>query len=182
MLTKRWRSLSLGVIAASAAATAATAGLATFAPTVASASPRDVHYGTAYEWNVVGVGGNYKTYGGWSFCAEAYGPGTVTCSRGFTVANSVTGSVTVSDGAISDAVGFSVTTSTTLTGGASYNVPKGVLGVVQWRAAYYSRNVTQEQYVCTTVNGACPSGGWHPDNKYATARANDYLGPGFRYT
>jgi hypothetical protein len=142
----------------------------------------DVHYGTAYKWKVTSVGGTYRTHGGWSFCAEARGPATVGCSRGFTVSNGVSGTINVSDGVISSAVGFNVTTATTITGSASYRVARRVEGVIDWRPVYDTRKVRQERYVCTTVNGSCPtSSSWHPDRRYATAYARKYIGPGFKY-
>src|SRR4030088_1969681 len=73
--------------------------------------------GTQYQWRIVRVSAPYRTTGGWNFCAQSHG-GTVTCSRGFTVANTVSGALGVSDGLLSATLGYSVTRSTTLTGGA----------------------------------------------------------------
>jgi hypothetical protein len=140
----------------------------------------DVRYGTAYEWQVVGTSYAGRAHGVWKFCSEARGPGTVTCSEGFTAGNSVSGTVNASDGDISASVGFSVTSSRTITGGASYAVRRRVEGQVYWRAVFNVTSVKQEEYVCTTVNGSCPFG-FRADGRYAYADAYRYIGPGFEY-
>ena len=68
------------------------------------------------------------------------------CSRGFTVANTVSGSLGVSDGLLSDTLGYSVTTSTTLTGGATFAVPRHKIGVAEWRALFETRAIHQQLY------------------------------------
>ena len=136
---------------------------------------------TEYRWRIVSVSAPYTTYGGWSFCSQSHG-GSVTCSRAFTVANTVTGSLGVSDGLLSATLGYSVTTSTTLTGGATYQVPAHKIGVAQWRALYATRAVHQRLYEKTWLCniGCVLLHSWSATNRYETAYANRYVGPDFR--
>ncbi len=137
--------------------------------------------GTQYQWQIVRISAPYTTTGSWRFCAQSHG-GTVTCSRGFTVANTVTGSLGVSDGLLSDTLGYSVTTSTTLTGGASFPVPRHKIGVAQWRALFATRAIHQRLYKRTWGCGraSCGHTPWAATNSYETAYASRYVGPDFR--
>lgn len=137
--------------------------------------------GTQYQWRINRISAPYRTAGGWNFCAQSHG-GTVTCSRGFTVANTVSGSLGVSDGVLSAVLGYSVTTSTTLTGGASYSVPRHKIGVAEWRALFNTRAVHQRLYkrVWGCGRASCGHGPWVATNHYATAYASRYIGPDFR--
>jgi hypothetical protein len=137
--------------------------------------------GTQYQWRINRVSAPYQTAGRWAFCAQSHG-GSVTCSRGFTVANTVTGSLGVSDGILSDTLGYSVTTSTTLTGGATYKVPRHKLGVAEWRALFSTRAVHQRLYYRKWGCGraSCGHGPWVATNRYETAYASRYIGPDFR--
>lgn len=145
------------------------------APTASAVS------GTQYQWRIVRVSAPYRTTGAWAFCAQSHG-GTVTCSRGFTVANTVTGSLGVSDGLLSETLGYSVTVSTTLTGGASFKVPRHKIGVVDWRALFNTRAVHQRLYKREFGCGraSCGHGPWLATSRYETAYASRYIGPDFR--
>jgi hypothetical protein len=137
--------------------------------------------GTQHQWRIVRVGAAYRTAGAWNFCAQSHG-GTVTCSRAFTVANTVSGSLGVSDGVLSATLGYSVTTSTTLTGGASFKVPRHKLGIAEWRALFHTRTVLQRLYkrVWGCGRASCGHGPWTATNRYETAYASRYVGPDFR--
>jgi len=137
--------------------------------------------GIQYQWRINRISAPYRTYGSWHFCAQSHG-GTVTCSRGFTVANTVTGSVGVSDGVLSDTLGYSVTTSTTLTGGASFAVPAHKIGTAEWCALFNTSAVHQRLYkrVWGCGRASCGHGPWVATNRYETAYASRYLGPDFR--
>lgn len=137
--------------------------------------------GTQYEWQIVRISAPYRTVGPWSFCAQSHG-GSVTCSRGFTVANTVSGSLGVSDGVLSDTLGYSVTTSTTLTGGATFAVPRHKVGVAQWRPVFSTRAVHQRLYKRAWGCGraSCGHGPWTATSRYETAYASRYIGPDFR--
>lgn len=137
--------------------------------------------GTQYQWRINRLSAPYTTYGPWRFCAQSHG-GTVTCSRGFTVANTVSGSLGVSDGLLSETLGYSVTTSTTLTGGASFGVPRHKIGIAEWRAVFSTRAVHQRLYrrVWGCGRASCGHGPWVATNRYETAYASRYMGPDFR--
>jgi hypothetical protein len=137
--------------------------------------------GTQYQWRIVRISASYRTAGGWKFCAQSHG-GSVTCSRGFTVANTVSGSLGVSDGLLSDTLGYSVTTSTTLTGGATFAVPRHKIGVAEWRALFETRAIHQQLYKRTWGCGraSCGHSPWAAMNRYETAYASRYVGPDFR--
>ena len=137
--------------------------------------------GTQSQWRIVRVSAPYRTAGSWHFCAQSHG-GTVTCSRGFTVANTVTGTLGVSDGLLSDTLGYSVTRSTTLTGGASFPVPRHKVGIAEWRALFDTRAVHQRLYQRKWGCGraSCGHGPWVATKRYATAYASRYVGPDFR--
>ncbi len=136
------------------------------------------HFYTKYEWRVHRVSGAYQTAGPWQFCAQSHG-GTVGCSRAFTVANTVTGQLGVSDGVLSFAVGFNVTESTTTTGSATYKVPRHRLGIAQWRSLFSTKAVHQRLDKIRCDQFGC-SGSWKPTTRYEAAYASRYTGPDFR--
>jgi hypothetical protein len=137
--------------------------------------------GTQYQWRIVRISAPYRTNGPWHFCAQSHG-GSVTCSRGFTVANTVTGSLGVSDGFLSETLGYSVTTSTTLTGSATFPVPRHRIGIAEWRALYDTRAIHQRLYKRKWGCGraSCGHGPWVATNRYEAAYASRYIGPDFR--
>ena len=106
----------------------------------------------------------------------------MTCSLGFTVANTVSGSLGVSDGLLSETLGYSVTTSTTLTGGASFAVPRHKIGIAEWRALFDTRAIHQRLYRRAWGCGraSCGHGPWVATSRYETAYASRYIGPDFR--
>jgi hypothetical protein len=143
------------------------------------ASSADVvyHFYTQHQWRVTNVGPAYQTAGAWHFCSESRG-GNVGCSRAFSVANTVTGSVGVSDGILTDTLGYSVTKTTTTTGSATFPVPKRKIGIAQWRSLFTTHAVFQRQYSRRCDQFTCYK--WSALNRYETAYANQYKGPGFR--
>jgi hypothetical protein len=153
----------------------ATALLLVAAPAASAVS------GTQYQWRVVRISAPYRTSGPWHFCAQSHG-GSVTCSRAFTVANTVSGSLGVSDDLLSATLGYSVTTSTTLTGGATFPVPRHKIGIAQWRALFATRAIHQRLYKRTWACGraSCGHTPWAATNRYETAYASRYVGPDFR--
>jgi hypothetical protein len=141
--------------------------------------------GTQSQWRIVRVSKPYRTAGRWSFCAQSHGGrhgSSVTCSRAFTVANTVSGSLGVSDDLLSATLGYSVTTSTTLTGGATFPVPRHKTGVAEWRALFDTSAVHQRLYQRKWGCGraSCGHGPWIATNHYETAYASRYVGPDFR--
>ncbi|MBV9047417.1 MAG: hypothetical protein JOY58_04060 [Solirubrobacterales bacterium] len=137
--------------------------------------------GTQYQWSIVRISAPYRTTGPWNFCAQSHG-GSVTCSRGFTVANTVSGSLGVSDDVLSATLGYSVTTSTTLTGGATFAVPRHKIGTAQWRPLFATTAIHQRLYKRTWGCGraSCGHTPWVATNRYETAYASRYVGPDFR--
>ncbi len=137
--------------------------------------------GTQYQWRIVRISAPYRTAGPWNFCAQSHG-GSVTCSRGFTVANTVSGSLGVSDDVLSTTLGYSVTTSTTLTGGATFAVPRHKIGIAQWRALFATRAIHQRLYkrMWGCGRASCGHTPWVAMNRYETAYASRYVGPDFR--
>ena len=147
---------------------------------IASTASADVvyHFYWNYQWRIHRVSAPYQTHSAWSFCGQSHG-GTVGCGRGFTVANTVAGSVGVSDGVLSATLGYNVTRSTTLTGSASFKVPRHRLGIAQWRALFTTRAVHQRLYRIRCSQFGC-YGKWGATRRYETAYASRYLGPDFR--
>ena len=162
------RVLKIGIVLSCAA-------LLVAAPTASAIS------GTQWQWRINRISAPYETAGGWAFCAQSHG-GTVTCSRGFTVANTVSGTLGVSDGFLSDTLGYSVTKSTTLTGSASYPVPRHKIGIAEWRPLFDTRAVHQRLYYRRWGCGraSCGHSPWYATNRYETAYASRYRGPDFR--
>jgi hypothetical protein len=138
-------------------------------------APQD-HPCCQYRWLVIRVSSPYTTQGRWWTCAprvdnDGYN-GTWGCNNSFTVANSVSGTVTASDGEISAAVGFSVTHSWTQ--GQTYNVTPGRdwYGVLQAANVYSTRTVTQGEQ----VGYLTPPYAWTWMGVHATAYAHRFTG------
>lgn len=146
----------------------------------AAAAPADVvyHFYTKYQWRIHRISAPYQTHTRWRFCAQSHG-GTVGCSRAVTHSNTVTGQVGVTDGVLSAALGYNVTQSVTLTGNASYKVPRHHLGIAEWRLLFSTRAVHQRQYSIRCDQFTC-FGHWRATNHYETAYASRYIGPDFR--
>jgi hypothetical protein len=141
--------------------------------------------GTEYQWRVHRVSAAYKTYGRWVTCAQGGGGADISCSHSIAVGNTVSGQVGVSDGVLSASVGFSVTKTTTLTGGASYHVPRHRVWQVQYQPVFWTKAVHQrlyKQYWACVPRGACgPVSKWIATNRYETAYASNFAFANFRH-
>ena len=141
--------------------------------------PQD-HPCCQYPWKITHVGSAYDTQRGWWDCAPIVDNdghnATWGCNNSFTVGNNVTGTLTVSDGTISAAVGFSVTRSWTQ--GQTYSLAPGSdwYGEYEAAAVYSTKKVTEEQQICYLT----PPLDCSPDGKYATAYANRFIGWTYR--
>ncbi|MBV9716006.1 MAG: hypothetical protein JOZ64_11575 [Solirubrobacterales bacterium] len=98
------------------------------------------------------------------------------------MANTVTGSLGVSGELLSETLGYSITTSSTLTGGATFAVPAHRIGIAEWRARFVTRAVHQRLYAQAWVCdiGCVLKYSWTATNRYETAYASRYVGPDFR--
>src|SRR6202050_5009801 len=120
-----------------------------------------------YQWRVQSVSAPYKTYGRWVTCAQGGGGADIDCSHGISVSNTVSGQVGVSYGVLSASVGFSVTKTTSLTGGASYQVPRHHVWQIQYQPVFWTKAVYQREY---KQYWACiPRGSCGPVSKWATS-------------
>ena len=146
----------------------------------APTAPRD-HACCQYRWLVIGAGSPYTTQGPWWTCAPRVDNDGLNaswgCNNSFTVANSVTGTVTVSDGEISAAVGYSETRSWTQ--GQSDNLAPGRdwNGVYQAANVYSTRKVTQSEQ----IGYLTPPYDWHWLGVHATAYAHRFTGWTYQY-
>ncbi len=95
------------------------------------------------------------------------------------MANSVTGSLGISDGELSASLGYNVTQTTTTTGSATYPVPRGKLGIADWRSLFTSRGIHQRLFRQQCEGSAC-CGSWQGTSRYETAYASRYKVPVFR--
>lgn len=133
-----------------AVAVSATVAAAVAGPAQGSGGPIDpVHAYT--KWKVTKVTPLPREHGPWQDCATAQGGSkgsTVHCSHGFSVSNSVSGSVGVNNEVLSASVGFDVTLSTTLDAGVDYAVPKHQQRTIQWAPRYRVKRVNTTQYRC----------------------------------
>jgi hypothetical protein len=138
-----------------------------------------------YQWRVGRVSTPYKTYGRWVTCAQGGGGADISCSHSIGVSNTVSGQVGVSYGVLSASVGFSVTKTTTLTGGASYQVPRHRVWQVQYQPVFWTKAVRQrlyKQYWACVPRGACgPVSKWTATNRYETAYASNFAFANFRH-
>jgi hypothetical protein len=139
---------------------------------------------TGYQWRVTHVSPARKTYGAWITCAQGGGGADISCSHSIAVSNTVSGQVGVSYAVLSASVGFSVTKTTTLSGGASYHVPRHHVWQVQYQPVFETKTVDQREYkrnYACVPRGACgPVGGWKATSSYRTAYASDYAYANFR--
>ncbi len=136
------------------------------------------------EWVVTKVTPLADTKGPQQLCVEGKSTGktteTVNCTHSFTASNTVTGTVTVSLGDISDAVGFSVTQSTTWAAGGTLTIPSGQTWGLYRFAVYHNRSVAQSEYYCYTEGaGNCPSSAWTSAGVSATATASQAYTDGY---
>ena len=171
-----------------AVATASVLGAAFLSGPAALAAPSsapstfhadDVIY--TYKWKVTHVGSPYTTYGGWRDCVSVTKepkPYTTSCTLSTSTSNTVTGTINVSIGVISASVGYSATSSVSVTGGASFGIPAYSGGYIQWRPVYTTRDVTQKEYQCLSGGNYCTLFG---GGDAVVAHAHKYKAPGFRY-
>jgi hypothetical protein len=112
------------------------------------------------KWVVAGVTSNsgeafrpWWDCGGWS--SSPY-PGTASCSitlsQGHTTTAAVTGTDSVGIGALSSAVGYSVTKTIALQSGWSTTVPAETNGVIQASSVYNDLKTVKQQYDYCYVN------------------------------
>lgn len=138
-----------------------------------------------YQWRVERVSAPYKTYGRWVTCSQGGGGADINCSRSIAVSNTVSGQVGVSYGVLSASVGFSVTKTTTLTGGASYQVPRHHVWQEQYQPVFWTKTVRQrlyKQYYACVPRGACgPVSKWIATSRYERAYASNFAFANFRH-
>jgi hypothetical protein len=102
-------------------------------------------------WEITGLSKPYYTSGRWRDCAKvAPTPGfkkSYTCSFTGGVSNSYSGTVGLSAEGISASVGYSVTYSTSITGGVTYTPDNGktARGEVQWTSQYLTRKIYEKE-------------------------------------
>jgi hypothetical protein len=179
--------LRLGAVAAALLISLSAPSVANAAPVGAMAgahhtsvvTPND-HACCSIKWVITSVGGAYRTQGGWFDCAplvdnDGYNA-TWGCTNSYAVGNTVNGSVNVSDGTISAAVGFSVTQ--TWTSGQTYSLAPGSdwYGVFQSASVYSTKDVHQAQQECYLTP---PITCWNTGST-AVAHASHWLGWTYR--
>jgi hypothetical protein len=125
------------------------------APVAAQAAGKVVlrdHPCCQYPWSITSVSSAYDTTGSWFDClAIVDNDGTNdswTCNSSYATGNSVTGTVNVSDGTISAAVGFNVTL--TFTRGTAFTTSPGSdwYGELEAANVYSTKTVYEEQEQC----------------------------------
>jgi hypothetical protein len=145
----------------------------------ASARPDPGGPGPTNHWRVTGHGKKYNTGGKWHNCA-AYSKRsysyTLGCSFAESVGNTVSGTVGVSDGTLSETVGYSVTRTKTVTATGSFTIKAGTAGHIQYHQTYVGTPVYQTLYRCQTpgYTKACTKIG------KATAYTHKWEGTEFR--
>jgi hypothetical protein len=149
-----------------------------------SAALAEFNHNIEYHWRVHRVSAPYQTSGRWVTCAQGGGGADISCSHSIAVSNTVSGQVGVSYGVLSASVGFSVTKTTTLTGGASYHVPRHHVWQVQYQPVFSTKAVHQrlfKRYWACVPRGACgPVSGWIATSRYETAYASNFAFANFR--
>lgn len=152
------------------------AGALVAAP-VAGAAPTDVIYKTEYR-------GVHKTYigqysGDWKHCVYVTAANykqNVSCAKGATVAETISGGAGYSGDVISASVGFSVTFSSTVTSSITVTVNKGGSGWYDVGYRYDEYTIGMERRTCVVQNGSC--GAW---SSPTTATVQHHLGDTYNY-
>jgi hypothetical protein len=104
-------------------------------------------------WKIVRVGAGYDTYGSWHDCAKVTPTSgfnkSYTCSFTGGVSNGYSETIGISVEGISASVGYSVTYSTSITGGTTYTPinQKKTRGEVQWTSEYITRPLYEELFL-----------------------------------
>lgn len=137
--------------------------LATSVAGATSASARPTPGGppaSSLHWRVTGHGKVYSVGGAWHNCAafskRSYSY-TLGCSFAESVGNTVSGTVGVSDGTLSETVGYSVTKTKTVTATASFKINARTAGHIQYHQTYVGTPVYQTQYRCPGQSTHGPS-------------------------
>jgi hypothetical protein len=134
------------------------------------------------QWGVSRVTDAPDARGPWRDCATLRAGGrdaTVTCSRSFAVANTISAGLGVSYKQLTLSLGYSVTQTVTLTGGGSFPVKKHQRRTVQWAPRYTVKNVESSMYLCpwkaVPPNKACRiQRGKHRSGKAKRAAGIEY--------
>lgn len=98
------------------------------------------------KWKIVSTSGPTTTYGPWKTEASGRGPGTLSRTVTTTVSNGYTGTLSVSKGVVSSAVGFSITASKSVSSTYTGELKSGKTGKLQTRPVYKRYSVKQ-QYI-----------------------------------
>lgn len=144
-------------------------------PSTTKATPQ---CGIEFEWQVTSVGSPTTSYGGWNFGSQGTNDGTanstLTFSQTESYSNYVGGTVNVTDGVLSAAVGYDVTSGSQSTAAYTMTLQPGQTGTINWRDVYDKTDVQQEEfhkYIC--------GGTWQPTGTYATAVTYKWIGFGY---
>ncbi len=115
----------------------------------------------------VSVGSATTTYGGYSTCiswnSSPYS-GTAQCSRSWTISNTISADVGVSNGTLSASLGYNVTGSQTTSASYTTSYPKYQSGRIEARPVYYRRLVTVTGTYCHSSGVNCHT---HTKTAYA---------------
>ena len=148
-------SLLVAVMFGSGLATSSAAMAATAQP-AGSVKPSDVIYETHYRMVSKVNKGTFS--GDWVHCVyvtKAKYHQTVSCSKGKTVSESVSGSVGFSKSVISSSVGFNVSYSTTVSSSISVAIKPGGYGWYDVGFRYRKWVVGMQQRTCIVETGYC---------------------------
>lgn len=161
-----------GLIAA-AAGLAVLVPNAAFAATVQPAHTHDTYPST--QWRVHHVGHSYQRVGPHRVCvyfSPQPAPQHPSCQISTTITTGVSGQVGVSDGTLSDAVGYNVSVSTSVSSSNSFDVRRHRRGYVWWAPQYRSNHVTTRKYMCWNPGNQC-----YPQDHYLHGRTSRYEAP-----
>ncbi len=158
---------------------AAVASFAVSAPAMAATHPSTPNDNPAF----VQIRGLHKKFlgdfsGDWAHCeyvTKAKYTQAVSCSRGVTVSESVSGSVGFTDSQISGTIGFNVSYSTTVTATNSVTIKPGGSGWFDVGFRYGKYTIEMESRVCFLHGGCEP---WSGPDKVTAQR---HLGSTFHY-
>lgn len=98
------------------------------------------------RWKISSTSGPTTTYGSWTTEASGKGPGTLSQTVSKTVSNGYSGTLSVTESALTAAVGFDVSTSKTVSNTYSGEVASGKTGKLQVRPVY-NRYAVKQEYV-----------------------------------
>jgi hypothetical protein len=142
---------ALAIVLAGWAGTAQASQTALSQPGQHAASPQGPCGASCkFEWKIVKVGRPYYTYGPWHDCAYVHPQKgfnkSYTCSFTGTVSNSYSLTVGVSAPYVSASVGYSVTYSSSVSGGTTYTPinQRTTYGEVEWQSQYLTRNLYEK--------------------------------------